>query len=285
MLVGLAIFFYMFSNQLKSQTGWFGFIVNLLFYIPCLLIDFTKYLEKEFQTTTHVIYILFIIEIVLILLYIYLSTFVNYIVTKDNIPLLEKAAFLDNELIIANSEQLKFPQPIHKSVTTFTNPVYRTNYAFSMWIYLNPLAPSNAGYAKETTIFNYGEGKPKITYFNNTTDSKEKDKYIIYFTNSNGGIESSYEVRAPGQKWNYFVFNYTSARADLFLNGDLVKTFDFDSNNLPSYLATDNVTIGSKNGINGAICNIKYYTSPLSKSQIANSYNLLMNNNPPVNNL
>ena len=47
----------------------------------------------------------------------------------------------------------------------------------------------------------------------------------------------------------------------------------------------DELTIGENNGLEGVICNTVYHTKPLTKFEIANTYNLLMNFNPPINNL
>jgi len=71
---------------------------------------------------------------------------------------------------------------------------------------------------------------------------------------------------------------------DLFVNGDLVKSFEFSKNDdiIPQYVISDEVSIGSKNGPNGAICNIVYNEQPLSKEHIVTSYNLLMTRNPPI---
>ena len=94
----------------------------------------------------------------------------------------------------------------------------------------------------------------------------------------------SYEITLPSQKWNYFAFNFSTTTVDLFINGKLEKTFTYMGNR-PTYAPTDAITVGSPQGLNGAICNIRYYTVPLSSSQIANSYNLLMYKNPPTINL
>ena len=59
--VGLALFFYVFSNYLKSFTGWGGFIVYFLFYIPCLLLSFVQYVINEFKLTTSPVLILFVV--------------------------------------------------------------------------------------------------------------------------------------------------------------------------------------------------------------------------------
>ena len=70
----------------------------------------------------------------------------------------------------------------------------------------------------------------------------------------------------------------------LFVNGNLVRTFTFKKT-IPTYNLGDLITIGSNNGLSGAIANIRYYKKNLSKHEIATIYNMLMNKNPPVNNL
>jgi hypothetical protein len=241
---------------------------------------FTKL--NESKMTSIVIYILFIIEILLILLYIYSNTIINYIV-KDpskSITLLEKSAYLDIKTTIGNSYQLRMisPTPDPEPDNTLYN--YRKNYAISMWVYLNNQPPNNKSYAEETEIFNYGYGKPRITYFNDLTNDSKKNKYNFYFTDS-PNVKTSYSMTLPSQKWNNFVFNYNSDKVDLFINGILERTFVFNKN-MPKYLASDIITIGSNNGLDGAICNINYYTEALTKTKITTAYNLLASKNPPT---
>ena len=277
-LVGLALSFYMLSNYLKSFTGLPGFIIYFIFYIPCLIIDFSKYILKEFQMTSKVVYVLFFIELLLILLYIYVPKIVNAIDKKDGTVLLENGAFLDIPKSIGSSKLLQ----ISKDNLENTNlpVVYQTNFAFSMWIYLNVQPTNFASYTKETPIFNFGRGKPKISYHNNITDDVNKNKYIIYFTDARTS-QNFFEVTLPNQKWNNFVFNYKSSQVDLFINGELVKVFKF-TDNRPTYKASDNIMIGKEKGLDGAICNIRYYPYNLSMSHITSTYNLLMYKNPPV---
>lgn len=294
-LFGLAIFFYIFGNYFKSLNNFSGFIVYFIFYIPCLIIDFFKYILKEFSMTSSSIHVLFIIEALLILAYLYSKNIINYFITKTtkNMVLLEKTEFLDMKTTISSNYDLRIKDPIVSNDSGSFNRVdqtqsldsietysYRKRYALSMWVYLNNQPPNNMSYSKETEIFNYGDGKPRITYYNDITTDSNKDKYIFYFTNSTDKI-SSVKMTLPGQKWNYIVFNYYSDRVDLFINGNLEKSYVFD-NNMPTYLATDNITVGTKDGLDGAICNVNYFIEPLTKSQITNAYNLLMMRNPPT---
>jgi hypothetical protein len=277
-IIGLAAVFLMFSRQIKSLTGTPGFIVSLLFYIPCLCIDLFRYLSNEFRSTPLLIYYLFLFEIVLVLLYVYLPSLIKTIVNSNGTQLLENAVFLDSETEIGNALQVK-KQPIDTSVPT--RPVFSTNYAISMWVYLDSQSKNFQAYGKETTIFDYGNGKPKLTYVNHVDDPEQKDKVNIYFTNTTTQ-KPSLEVTLPKQKWNQIVFNYSTQRADVFINGSLEKTFEF-ADNLPTYAVYDKFVTGSNHGLDGAICNVKYYPNVLSKFEITNSYNLLMNKNPPIN--
>jgi hypothetical protein len=277
-ILGLALFYFLVSNYLKSFTGISGFIVYFIFYIPCLFIDFFKYLLKEFKSTSQLVYILFFLEIVLILLYICIPQLINKIDKKNGVALLEKSAFLDQSIPISSSEIFKISTD--KLENKVDSIVYQKNYALSMWIYLNIQSTSSAAYSKETTIFDCGGGKPKITYYNNTMENNKKNKYIIYFTNITKGPQT-YELTLPSQKWNNFVFNYDSNKVDLFVNGDLVRTFNFTMNR-PVVTATDTIVIGSDDGLTGAICNIRYYSHILSSKYIVSNYNLLMYKNPPV---
>uniref|UniRef100_A0A6C0JN69 Uncharacterized protein n=1 Tax=viral metagenome TaxID=1070528 RepID=A0A6C0JN69_9ZZZZ len=278
LLVGLALLFYMLSNYLKTFTGWSGFIVYFIFYIPCLLIDFFKYILKEFQMTSRLVYVLFFIEILLISLYILLPKIINWFDKKDGVVILDNGVFLNKSTDIGTSEL--FEIPYKKLESKDIGKVYKTNYSISMWIYLN-IQPTNFnGYLKETNIFDFGKGKPKVTYYNDTKDNIHKNKYFIYFTNNKD--TNKYEISLPIQKWNNFVFNYESNKVDLFINGELVKSFKFNKSNLPTIEPSDIITVGNKDGLDGAICNVRIYPEKLSQLHITSAYNLLMFKNPPT---
>lgn len=280
-LVGLAIILYFYSNYLKTREGWTGFLIHLLFYIPSLILDFIEYIKSEIGATSNVVYYLFIIELLVALLYIYIPSLISKINIMEGTPLLADTAFLDIKKELGSGYQYAFKN-IGQSDTAKTT--FKRSYSISMWLNLNMQPPNYASYAKETEIFNYGNGLPKITYVNNidTDGNNSPDVLKVYFTNKGEDESRSYKVNIKLQKWNQIVFNYTSSQVDLFINGHLEKTFIFDGNE-PEYSASDLISLGSENGVEGAICNIKYHSKPQSKRQISSSYNLLMNKNPPVN--
>ena len=202
--------------------------------------------------------------------------------TKNNV-LLPNSAFLDIKQNISSSELNKTPRLLNQPLS---NSVFNQNYAFSMWIYLNPQSQSFTAYSKESDVFNYGDGKPRITYYNDMTNASNNfgasgvDKFKVYFSNSTAPV-AVYKFTLPSQKWNNIVINFSSVKADLFINGKLEKTYNFKGNH-PTYDHVDYITIGENNGLDGAICNIVYYSHPLSLVEIVSHYNMLSLRNPPT---
>lgn len=283
-IIGLAIFFYIFSNYLKSFTGWTGFFIYFLFYIPCLLLSFVSYIINEFKLTTNPVLILFVLELVLLLIYVYIPDLINRISRHEGIAILEDSRSLSKQHVFDIASYTKLPDMDFQVAGNTNNNITR-NYAMSFWTYvnahdLNNLLPGTE--MKEINIFDYGSGKPKITYYR-PTDSISSHKYRIYFTN-NGSGQRYYEMALPMQRWNNLVFNYSSTHADLFVNGRLERTFSFAGEKTPVNNG-ETVIIGNKDGLHGAISNIRYYPKTLSKTKIANMYNIFMRKSPPTINL
>lgn len=286
LIVGLGVIFKVFSGQLKKLSGWPGFFSNLMFFIPCLLSDGMQYLFQQINITPNAVILLLFIEIALILLYLYIPVIIDKLSKTNTTLLLNRPVFIDKELPIGDSSLFLMSQ---SDDTSLGGSIYRKNYTFSMWIYLNPPTQTNDEHTNGVKIFDFGNGKPKISYKNQSNNTRllKKDTYEITFTNtaldaSNNKIDTNYEISLPNQKWNNFVFNYLGSKVDLYINGSLERTFNF-SNNVPVYLPTDVITVGSKNGLEGAICNVNYYKTPLSSDKIATIYNLLFMKNPPMN--
>lgn len=293
-IVGLAIIFKIFENALLKMEGISGFIAQFIFYIPCLLSEFMIYLKEQAKITPNIVFILFIFEIILLLLYLYLPNLVNKIVNSNGKVLQKEPVFLDMQPIqIAFSDTLLLPNndiPVSTDLLDRTqkSDPYLKNYSISMWIYVNNQSPSSsASYTKEISLFKYGYTdastgisypKPQITY------DQTQNSYYIYFTTytNNKKDDSRYKLtNFPTQRWNNFVFNYNKNNTDLFINGKLERTFSI-ANNLPVYNSNDIVTVGDTNGIQGAICNVVYFNKILTTSQIANSYNLNRLSKTPI---
>ena len=83
------------------------------------------------------------------------------------------------------------------------------------------------------------------------------------------------------QKWNQIVLNYNRNKVELYINGNLERTFSM-TKSMPVYNDLDTITIGEDNGLDGGICNVVYYKHPLSPEQISISYNSMVLSNLPV---
>jgi hypothetical protein len=281
-MVGLAIVYKAVMEYTAKLTGWNKFIAELIFYIPCMLIDLFEYFKQQYKITPNVVFILFVFEILLVLLYISIPKLIKTKFKSGGTTLLDNPVFLNKEKVIGTS---KVAIISNKEFVRFSDDStkYRTNYAISLWANINTQSTSNAAYAKETTIFEYGSTdptgnvfiKPRIAY--KMDDSG--DKFYIYFSKLDDS--SKMEIYLPTQKWNHFVFNYYNSKVDLFINGKLERTFDM-TGKMPQYSVNDVFKVGSENGLDGAICSVDYFSAPLKNTDIANIYNLFMMKNTPI---
>ena len=292
-IVALGIFYYIFSNYLKNQSGSLGFFINLIFYIPCLFTDFVSYVKKEIGITPNIVFVLFIIEIILILAFLFLPKIMSSVIQNNKNLIMNEPIYLNQTEVIAQSDLFMINKdPFGKDVNNekIDNIIYRnSNYAVSFWAFVNTNTSSSSSYTKEHNIFNYANGKPKLVYLSDGLNNV--DKYMVYFTNrekdSDGNAipveKRRFTITAPTQRWNNFVFNYYDGHTDLFVNGKLERTFYFDEHNVPlNGSISDNITVGEENGISGAICNISYYPNTLNQFEITRTYNLLAKATLPI---
>ena len=306
-LVGLSLFYNIFEIQLRSSDTWGSFWLEMIFYLPCMFDTFIKYILNDYANTSTRTIILFIIEIILIISYLLFypmykkSVYNNGIIVQKNPVFLHKVV---SNLIkpITETGTNKAPEyhvnnnPLswifQQDPSTYA---YRTNYAISMWVFVNPRPMSRLAYDKETNIFLYGRDETSTDvaeYHPKLTMIQEDDNYVFNFCYS--GSSAQHQMELPLQKWNNIVFNYVSTGVDVFINGEFKLSYNF-SNDMPNYNDDDDIVIGGKeyneilnnvninsNGLYGSICNIVYYKNPLSKRDIVINYNILVVNNPPI---
>ena len=299
LIVGLSILYKIVFRYIQNVKGWGGFVLRVIFFLPCLLIDLLETVFNELKSAPTMIGVLFVVEILIVLAYFYGPTLLAYMYAQNAKTLLNTPVFLNKQLVIAKGDTFLLDSKDSLNPTGDYGPdgnvpTYRTNYSVSMWIYLNPKPSNNHAYAKETTLFKYGlpseTGKPQITYFNAVDPDPgvhTTDNYHIYYTNK-PGPNNRFTVQMPGQSWNYIVLTYNDNIVDLFINGNLEKSQVLDSTMVPDYRSTDIMTVGEgdgtlmNGGLYGAIVNVNYYTVPMSQSQVTSSYNMLRYKNPPT---
>jgi hypothetical protein len=260
------------------------------------------------------IVVLFVLEILIVLTYLYLPRLFK-LIPSNSIVLLDKPVFTSKKEKIGTADKFKM------DINDVNNPAkdpnaIRRHYSISMWIYINQHPTSNFAYSKETDIFRYGvvnmeAGNPRLTYNNDkkstyitdnmpaespplgpiNTDQPSKPnvvgKYLLYPTNADPTKYIIMDI--PAQSWNHLVISYTETSVDVFLNGTLVNSYSLNENEFPKYSELDVVEVGDgdntviNSGLHGAICNVVYHKLPLSAFEVAADYNLNRYNNPPTN--
>ena len=290
----MAFFFQIFIKHLKNISGWKGFIIKLLFYIPCLFLDLIEYMINDYNNTPKIVCVIFILQILAIALYIIIPKIYEYYASFSRVVLLKKPMYLNRLAVIGTNDDIKRPEFLNDpNYITFDQVSpngdapneYFKNYSISMWIYVNENETSNIQ-NKEIPVFKYGNevlggafyGKPLIVY----APSSDNNNFKIYYSDNISNSIPFYMFELPKQKWNYLAINYNSSQADLFINGKLENTCSFSTENsnstLPIYSKYDQITIGygnkkdKTNGINGAITDVIYYREPLTKNEVKHYY-------------
>ena len=270
-LVILAIVFRTAIEKMNTSesAGWSGFFVQLIFFIPCLIGDFIEYLLGEFKSTPNVVFVLFIIEILLILAYIYLPRLMTASITKNGTMLVKEPVPINMKKPLKTYVDLVGGST--KSNDLLKTPLIINNkFAISGWVYVVSQPPNKYPYNDEATIFEFTTLHPRLV-FNGKTN-----KFKAYFNRA-----QNHEFDMPLQKWNYVVFNYDKSSIDLFVNGKLEHTVKRNVND-DNFKINDLVYIGQERGLSGGICNLMYSSTPLIGEDIKYQYDYNKYNEPPM---
>lgn len=260
-IVALAIAAKINRARIYNMTGLSGFIVNFIFFIPCLLSDFVEYMYGDFATTPKVVYILFVFELILILLYLYLPKLLKKMAEREGNIIIDKPIRINYKNDATNYIDMQTnSESVALSAITRTAINVRDKFALSMWVYVVPMPPNHAPYNTEANIFNFNK-HPRITY--NGTDKR----FSIYYSNNNTDI-----FDAPLDKWNHMLINYSRNTVDFFLNGVLAKTHTRVRAD-ESFNVGDILTTGQENGLQGGIARVVYYERPLLAYEVGKIYN------------
>ena len=278
------------------------FFKNLIFYIPCMLIDLFENISLNFTNTPKVGYILLILTILLVIALLKAPGIIHNILHKNDL-LLKGPIYLNNKTELGEFQDFtKFYKPeISKynkeykvsnyemdiTLEKYNNkPPFSYNYEIECEIYINP-QPANTNYAynKYSNLFTYGN-KPSIEYFG------KENKLKVSCETDNNSSETIYESVITSnnyfklQKWNKFKIKYDGANMDVFINSYLVGT----KKNVLPHMEYDKIIIGEDNGIYGGIKNVyfhNYNTKPVYtinsdlfdiKTNITNPFKSIMDN-------
>ena len=265
-----------------KKNNFFDLIINVILYIPCIFSDIINVIVKEYidakspnsQFITSII--LIIICIILFILYFKLPSLQEKIALQGGSQLVNNPVNTNELNILAGYQDLN------------KTDEFDYKYGISCWVFIDAMPPNtNPSYTKYTSILNYGN-KPNILY-NGTTNTLmivmeqkglKNDNVKTHELDDNGNRIIYKKENFLLQKWNNIIINYIGGTLDIFLNNELVKS----AIEVVPYMSLDNLTIGTDNGINGGICNVVYFTEPLTAPNIYYLYNLVKDKTPPVTN-
>jgi hypothetical protein len=257
----LAIFILILSAILKKVPGLSkvnNLIINIVLYLPCLV---NSLLESIMGNFTYVF--LIVLEIVLILLYLFYPQIQSYLYLKNALQLINKPVKLYEANSLGTTAQLNGNED-----TNYT-------YALSFWFYLDSVSPStNNSYTQEGNILHLGK-TPTIRY------KSINNQIIISVANINPELPVDRVIcTIPSiqlQKWNQIIINYEGGTMDVFYNG---KLFESAIEVVP-YQTFDILEVGQDNGISGGLGNLIYYRHALDIYTIRHLYNSLKDKDPP----
>lgn len=263
------------SLIMSSDSGLgfiFNFIVKLIVYIPCLIIDFSNVLLEQFNLAKkeYTVLVILLIELLLIASKFIVPKLFNTVVNHDGIILTDKVYPLEAKRNVTVSPSLM-------------NMSKNVNYSFSCWIYIHPSPPNtNEAYIENTTLINLGNvpniqfnaQKNSLLFLVDVVDVNDSSKTIVV-PNSDSGKD----IVINYSKWNHVVVNFMDGNIDIFVNGELVMS----SPNVIPYKNPNMLSIGSSPGIYGETCSLVYYKNPILADNIKLMYNTMKAFNPPVN--
>jgi hypothetical protein len=197
-ILTLAIIYNVAINNLQKQDGILGFIINFIFYIPCLVSDAIQYMINDYKSTSQVVFILFIMEISVILFYFYIIPYITDSITSSGNIIQSDPLFLNKTTVIPAT----VIQPItlvdvsmNTNAVTNDNPMglqmniydpynfqgnVRKNFTISLWCYMNQpttsrIAPNymnmDRNHMYGANIFYYGTPSTADLNADNTTNT------------------------------------------------------------------------------------------------------------------
>ena len=273
------------SNWVINVLKLFG---NLLFYLPCLMLDFAVMLKEQYGLTTQPALILLALEAAFVLAGYLLPSAVAKAINHTGVQILS-APISMNAPITITTYNLQFvdaygveeiPTP-PASPTGGASPttvlLHNYNYGVSAWFYIHPQPPTtNPNYDSDNYInlLQLGSPGPSVQY-NPRTNAMQFGLY--------GTPLELIAKDIPLQTWNNVIINSDKGAVDIFINNKLIYTGQHvPKTNDPVPNAVHHVTVGQADGVLGEVCNVVLNTAPFTKPEIAWLYKTNKALNPPV---
>ena len=263
------------SNSKKDS--FFSLILNLILYIPCALSGvFSSGVKTATGDNSEIIssIMLLVFAIILFIAYYKFPSITALFTLQGGKLLVNNSVNTDTLYTLASYEELNGTDK------------FEYQYGLSFWVFLDANSPSASSSSnKFVSLLNYGN-KPNILYRASTNTlmvtmeqkglTKNKNKLIDFDENGNRIIYKQNNILL--QKWNNIIINYSGGTLDIFFNNVLVKS----AIEVVPYMTLDSLTIGTNDGINGGICNVVYFKTPLTTTKMYILYNMVKDKTPPI---
>ena len=264
-------------------------LANLLFYLPCLMLDFVDTMKEQYGLTTRPMLILLAMEALFILVGRFLPSAVAKAINHTGVQILSAPISMTAAIPITTHDiQFVDAHGVNEIPSAAANgnalavPVLLKNYSYgvSAWFYIHPQPPStNANYDSYINMMQLGEFGPSVQY-NPKTNALQFSLYGKTVELSKNDALTVTDI--PLQTWNNVIINSDKGALDIFINNKLVYTGNHVPSDNTNANAQFNVTVGHSDGVHGEICNMVLNTAPFSKTEIAWLYKTNKTLNPPV---
>ena len=259
-IITLAIIYKIGYNYIMKLGGTSRIIIEIIFFIPCLINIFISYLLQQYSSTTNEILLLLALEAMLFIFY-YAIYYIQYKNDKV-INILSHVMFLDRKKIITT------PCILFEDNMKDKSSDGRRRYSISLWISLNTEVSNHYS----VPILQFAQNTPLITY---EFDEIKKQNVITFQCGQDTVPEKSIIYITP-QQWHNIIITYTTDKACIYCDGNIIRVISLEKN-VPEYVSTDTLIIGSNKILNGAITDVNYFTYELNSLEVLGIYNINKN--------
>lgn len=280
--------------QVSPDSNWvinlLKLTANLLFYVPCLMLDAVDMIKEQYGLTTRPMLILLAMEAAFILAGHVLPSAVVKALNHTGVHILSAPVSMTNlastDYAIHFVDVNSLSPPVANATSDSQKVLlHNYNYGVSAWFYIHPQPPntnSNYNAATYMNLMQVGDSFGPVMQYNPTINTIQFSIYGKQIVSAENPKDTFTVTDIPLQTWNNVVINSDKGVIDIFINNSLVYTGDHlpdDANKSKEWFT---IQTGQADGIHGEICNIMLNTTPFSKTEIAWLYKTNKALNPPV---
>lgn len=145
---------------------------NIIIYIPCLLIDISKFIHNEYKMTPSPAYVILLLEIIIVIIFFalpYITKFILTFLTHDSKDLIEDPINLDRETQMGTFQD----------INTYEETTEEDQFESGTSILVRDKEDIDK-YSKAIIIFANNDGSYKVMYYKEDgSDGNEEDNIIL----------------------------------------------------------------------------------------------------------